>query len=93
MLDRARDDVRPLPWREASTTPVSAVLFASVPPLVKTISSGEQPSRAATCRRACATASAAGAPAQCVLDGLPKCSLRNGSIASRASGAIGVVAL
>ena len=50
---------------------MSAVLFASVPPLVKTTSAGEQPSSAATWARAPETASAAGAPAQCVLDGLP----------------------
>ena len=55
----------------ASTTPMSAMLFASVPPLVKTTSSGEQPSSPATCPRAPETASAAGAPAQCVLEGLP----------------------
>ena len=39
-------------WRlrpaAAKKTPVSAALFASVPPLVKTISSGAQPRSAAT---------------------------------------------
>ncbi len=55
----------------ASTTPFSAVLFASLPPLVKTSSSGEQPSSVASWSRARATAWAAGMPAQWVLEGLP----------------------
>ena len=66
---------------------------ASVPPEVKTISSASAPSRLATWPRASSTASCAARPKACVLDGLPKCSARNGSIASFTLGAIGVVAL
>ena len=49
--------------------PFSARLFASLPPLVKTISSAVQPSSAATCERARSSTAFAGAPAQWPLDG------------------------
>jgi hypothetical protein len=63
--------VRPaIPLREERT--LTAWLFASVPPLVKTISSTWLPSKLATSDRARSTAAFAGAPAQCWLDGLPK---------------------
>jgi len=55
----------------AKTTPFSARLFASLPPLVKTISSLRAPRRSATWARALATASRAGRPAQCGLEGFP----------------------
>lgn len=77
----------------ANQTPLMAALFDSLPPLVKTISSGERPSSLATWPRAPSTASRAGAPAQCALEGLPKESSRNGRIAAATSGATGVLAL
>ena len=60
-----------LPSPAARNAPCSAVLFDSVPPLVKRTSAGEQPRRSAIWARARATARAAGAPAQCPLEGLP----------------------
>ena len=69
------------------------MLLASEPPLVKTISSGRAPRSAATCRRAFSTALRAIAPYAWLLEGLPKCSWRKGSIASATAGSMGVVAL
>ncbi len=63
MLDLRRDDVLPLCFR-AKNTPLSARLFASLPPLVNTTSSAAQPSRAATWLRAVSKAAFAGAAAQ-----------------------------
>jgi hypothetical protein len=68
-------------------------LSLSDPHDVKTISSGAQPRTVATRFRAVAIASRHGAANACPLDGLPKCSHRNGSIAAATSGYIGVVAL
>ena len=79
--------------RAAAAAPRSAVLSASVPLPVKTISPGEAPIRAATCSRAVSTAARACWPNQCRLDGLPKPSRRMGSIASSTRGSSGVVAL
>jgi hypothetical protein len=68
-------------------------VFASLPPLVKTISSGSAPSSAATWSRASSRAALARRAAQCPLDGLPKWSSRNGRIAAATAGPIGVLAL
>ncbi len=74
--------------------PWSARLSASLPPLVKTISSAAQPSSAATSPRPASSNAFAGRPAQCPLDGLPKPSPSSAAaMASRTSGATGVVAL
>jgi hypothetical protein len=73
--------------------PLIARLSASLPLAVKTMPSGSQPSSAATCARARSTASWAALPYSCALDGLPNSSSKYGRIASRTSGAIGVVAL
>jgi hypothetical protein len=51
------------------------------------------PSRAATWSRAGSSAALASVEAQCPLDGLPKCSSRNGRIAATTAGSIGVLAL
>jgi hypothetical protein len=60
---------------------------------VNTTSSGSEPRSAATWARARSTAVLAGAPAQWWLDGLPKCSVKYGRIASTTWGASGVLAL
>ena len=73
----------------AENVPLIARLFASLPPLVNTISSGAQRSRLATCRRAFSSALLAGMLAQCPLDGLPNASSRNGRIAAATAGSIG----
>jgi hypothetical protein len=57
--------------RSSKKAPFMAKLFDSLPPLVKTISEGWQPSRSATWARARSTAWRAGAPAQWLADGLP----------------------
>jgi len=77
----------------AAKAPRIAVVIDSVPPPVKTTESAEAPSIAATCARALAIAARAVRPAACGLEGLPKFSPRNGNIASRTRGSIGVVAL
>src|SRR5207244_3244463 len=53
----------------ALPAPRSARLFASVAPLVKTISAGVAPTSAATSARAASTALRARAPSRCALDG------------------------
>ena len=70
-----------------------AVLTLSVPPLVKTISSGSAPTSAATCSRACSMARRASLAAAYEPDGLAKPSRNHGSMASSTSGSSGVVAL
>ena len=75
------------------TTPLITWLFASLPPLVSTISPGSHPSSDAMRRRAAPTASWAGRPAQCPLDGFPKSRSRRGRMAAATAGAIGVLAL
>jgi hypothetical protein len=70
-----------------------ARLFASLPPLVNTISSGAAPSSFATSSRARSSAAFAGALAQWPLEGLPNASSRNGRMASVTAGSIGVLAL
>jgi hypothetical protein len=77
----------------AKNSPFRARLLDSLPPLVKTISSGAQPSRAATCPRPVSTAARAGRPAQWLLDGLPKPSSSIRCITAATPGAIGVLAL
>jgi hypothetical protein len=77
----------------AKNAPLTARLFASLPPLVKTTSSDSAPSIAATLPRASSKAAFAGALAQWLLDGLPKAPSRNGRIAAATAGSIGVLAL
>ena len=70
-----------------------ARLFASVAPLVKTISLPPAPTSAATCFRARSTASFASQPNRCcLLAALPNFSVKNGSIASSTRRSTGVVA-
>jgi hypothetical protein len=57
--------------RSVKNTPLSARLLASLPPLVKTISSAWQLSSAATWPRVVSSAELAVVAAQCPLDGLP----------------------
>ncbi len=75
-----------------STAPNTAALSASVPPPVNTTSPGRQPIAAATTSRASSTLRRASRAKRCDPDGLANRSERNGSIASTASGRIGVVA-
>jgi hypothetical protein len=67
--------------------------LASVPPEVKTISSGVAPTSRATSARASSTAARAARPGACVLDGLPGSARSAAAIASATSGRTGVVAL
>jgi len=78
------------PWRR--TVPRMARLSASVPQPVKTTSPGEPPRASATMSRASSSPRRASRDAACEPLGLAKRSVRNGSIASTASGRIGVVA-
>ena len=79
--------------RYISATPLIARLFASVAPLVKMISLALAPIRSATFLRASSTASSASHPnAWLRLAGLPKCWVKNGTIASTTRGSTGVVA-
>src|SRR4051812_39984570 len=70
-----------------------AVLLLSVPQLVKTISRGSAPIRAATFSRAKSTALIRSCPKEYALEGFPHFSVKYGSIASITSGATRVVAL
>ena len=76
-----------------SATPLSARLFDSVAPLVKTISFAVAPISSATCLRAFSTASSASQPKLWLrLAALPNMSVKYGSIASNTRGSTGVVA-
>ena len=77
----------------ARARPMIARLSDSVPPPVKMISCGFAPSRAASRSRESSIAARASRPAAWMLEGLPKCRSRYGRIASKTSGASGVVAL
>ena len=77
----------------ARNTLLTTWLFASLPPLVSTISSASHPSSDAMRRRAAPTASRAGRPAQCPLEGFPKPVSRRGRMAADTDGATGVLAL
>jgi hypothetical protein len=85
-------DVTAMPGRTASV-PRIARLFASVAPLVNTISRGAAPTRAATSARARSTAVRIAAPSRCALDGLPTPPSSAATIAARASGRSGALAL
>ena len=74
----------------ARSSPFTARFRASTAPEVKITPSSSAPTRAATWRRARSRASAGPRPHSCRLDGLPKASPRNGSIASRTRGSTGV---
>ena len=76
-----------------AVAPRRAMLSDSLPLAVKTISAGSAPTSAATLARASSTAARARCPNQCRLEGLPKSSRRNGSMASSTRGSTGVVAL
>ena len=73
--------------------PLSARLLASLPPLVKTISSLLQPSKDGDLAARGLKGGLRLAEAQCPLDGLPKWSSRNGRMAAATAGSIGVLAL
>ena len=90
MLDLRSDEMSPLRW--ASITPTRAALSLSVPPLVNVTSANSVPSDWETVSRASSSARLARWPSACKLLGLPKASPKNGSIAARTSGRIGVVA-
>ncbi len=79
-------------WRAEWAAPFTARLSASVPPPVKMISPGRTPSAAATVSRASSMAVLAARAAACWPEGFPKMPDRKGSIASSASGRMGVVA-
>ena len=68
------------------------MLSASEAPPVKTTSAASTPSAAAALARAASSPRRASRPAQCGSEALPKCSRRNGCIASQASSLTGVVA-
>ena len=72
--------------------PLTARLFASVPPDVKITSPARIPSTRATRARASSSAPAAASPTVWWLDGLPNQRVRYGIIASSTSGRTGVVA-
>ena len=74
-------------------SPRSASASASVPPLVKTISRGSQPSAAPHCSRARSTRARASWPGLCTLDGFANTSRSAGIIAAITAGCSGVVAL
>ena len=74
------------------TTPSTARLSASVPPLVKTTSPGCAPTRAATRSRASSMARRAERATAWEPDGFPGCSASHGNIASTTSGRAGVLA-
>ena len=76
----------------ASHAPATARLSASVPPEVNTTSPGSAPSSRATWSRASSTARRARRDSAWLPDGFPKLPDRKGSMASTASGRIGVVA-
>ena len=93
-------DNSPPPFREGGwgggffvNDPKTAMLFASVAPLVKVTSSGAAPSRPATRSRASSSARRAARPTACADDGLPKVSSISGRIAPHTPGSSGVVAL
>ncbi len=77
----------------ARNVPSRAVWLASVALAVKRMSAAFAPTSAATRARASPTARLAAMPGACGLEGLPNSPDRCGSIASRTSGASGVVAL
>ena len=69
---------------------MSARLFDSVAPEVKTISSGSAPMKAATRPRASSSVSVASSPTPCSEAGLPNRSVKYGSIASTTRGSTGL---
>ena len=82
----------PAPGPAAASAPRSARLFASVAPLVKTISAGTPPTRLATSARAVSSPARARAPSRCALEGLAG-GPRKSSSAAWTSGRSGAVAL
>jgi len=76
----------------ARTTPSTARLSASVPPLVNTTSPAVAPTRAATQSRASSTARRAARATAWAPDGLPGWSASQGTMASTTSGRAGVLA-
>ena len=81
------------PEPRAAASPLMPRLSDSVPPEVKTISSFETFRKPAICSRAVSMPSRASRPKPWTLDGLPKRSLKYGSIAWSTSGCTGVDAL
>ena len=80
------------PGAPARPAPNTARLSDSVPPLVNTTSPGSAPISSATTSRASSMARRASRAMRWAPEGLAKRTSRNGSIASIASGRIGVVA-
>ncbi len=78
--------------RAARAAPLTARVSDSVPPEVKTISSGRTPRADATASRADSTAFLAARPGAWIEEGLAAREVSHGSIASSASGRRGVVA-
>ena len=93
MLDRRGDDVVAARREAARATPLIARLSASLPLAVKTTLVRLAAEQRRDLRARGSTARWATAPYLCALEGLPNRSSRYGRIASRTSGAIGVVAL
>ena len=85
VLDRRTHDRAPTP-------PITTALSDSVPHPVNTISPGRTPASSATSSRASSIALRASRAKRCEPLGLAKRSEKNGSIASTATGRIGVVA-
>ena len=78
--------------RPRAAAPRNAMLFASVPPLVKTTERGDAPTRRATASRAASTLALAARPGPCTDDGFPPAS-RAEATARATSGRTGAVAL
>ena len=76
----------------AKAAPLMAILSASEPPAVKTISSGDAPIAAATRSRARSMSRRTSRPNECMLEGLPYLSVKYGIMASMTSRLTGVVA-
>ena len=87
MLDRAGHDVAARP----AVAPKTASAMASVAPLVKTTSRLRAPSSAATCSRACSTATRAVWPSWWMRAGSPASPSSHATMASIASGRVGEV--
>jgi hypothetical protein len=86
-------DVIKWPRPRAKARPLTPKLSDSVPPDVKTISSGAAFRKRATRSRAVSSPARASRPKPWTLDGLPNASEKYGSISASTSGCTGVDAL
>ena len=82
-----------MPSGRANQAPRSAALFASLPPLVKTTSSGAAPSSAATWARARSMTALASRPPGWSADGFAYGPSSSGRMTAATRGSIGVLAL